>query len=571
MYQYSDQERQFLHQRASQFQGQVARFRAGALDGERFAQLRLRNGLYEQRHAHMLRVAIPYGQLNSAQLAKLAHIARKYDRGYGHFTTRQNIQYNWPELDDVPAILHELAEVDMHAIQTSGSCIRNITSDHLAGVSSDEYEDPRPWCELLRQWSTLHPEFNWLPRKFKFAVTGAKNDRAAVQFHDIGIRIVKNGNDEVRFKIYVGGGMGRTPVIGKLIHDDLPAAELLSYLQAIMRVYNKYGRRDNKYKARIKILVNALGIDKFAEKVNQAWAASKKGAPAQTPELTNQQINQAKSFFTKKLAQSAGPRNSGATLIPVANPAFMNWRKHNTSEHALPGYVVVHVSLKAQGEAPGDLDADIMERLACITRDYSADEIRVTHEQNLVLPYVKRSDLFTVWHKLNELKLATPNIGKLTDMIACPGLDFCSLANAGTIELAKEISERMDDFDRLYQIGDIKLKMSGCVNACGHHHAGHIGILGVDKKGEEWYQLTLGGSAENDARIGQRLGPAVAKTELADAIENIIETYLKQRRADESFLATVIRTGVSPFQENLYENLYANHKKSPDYQQSVAA
>ncbi len=564
MYQYSDQERQFLHQRASQFQGQVTRFNAGALDSDRFTQLRLRNGLYEQRHAHMLRVAIPYGQLNSAQLAKLAHIARKYDRGYGHFTTRQNIQYNWPKLNDVPAILHELAEVDMHAIQTSGSCIRNITSDHLAGVSSDEYEDPRPWCELLRQWSTLHPEFNWLPRKFKFAVTGAKNDRAAVQFHDIGIRIVKNSDNEVRFKIYVGGGMGRTPVIGKLIHDDLPTSELLSYLQAIMRVYNKYGRRDNKYKARIKILVNALGIEKFSEKVNQAWAASKKGTPALTPELTNRQINHAKSFFTKKLG---GDRNADNTLIPVANPAFMNWRKHNNTEHALASYVVVHVSLKAQGEAPGDLDADIMEQLAHITRDYSEDEIRVTHEQNLVLPYVKRSDLFTVWHKLNELKLATPNIGKLTDMIACPGLDFCSLANAGTLSLAKEISDRMADFDRLYQIGDIKLKMSGCMNACGHHHAGHIGILGVDKKGEEWYQLTLGGSAENDARIGQRLGPSVAKTALVDAIENIIETYLKQRQADESFLETVIRTGVSPFQENLY----ANHKKSPDYRQSVAA
>lgn len=568
MHQYSTQERQFLHQRASQFQRQVTRFNAGTLDSDHFTQLRLRNGLYQQRHAHMLRVAIPYGQLNSAQLTKLAHIARKYDRGYGHFTTRQNIQFNWPELDDVPSILHELAEVDMHAIQTSGSCIRNITSDHLAGVSNDEYEDPRPWCELLRQWSTLHPEFNWLPRKFKFAVTGAENDRAAILFHDIGIRIVKNSDNEVRFKIYVGGGMGRTPVIGKLIRDDLPTAELLSYLQAIMRVYNKYGRRDNKYKARIKILVNALGIEKFSEQVNQAWnqarAASIAGNPTSTPALTNQQINHAKSCFTKKLEDHC---NADNTLIPVANPAFINWRKHNNTEHALPGYVVVHVSLKAQGEAPGDIDADVMQQLARITKDYSADEIRVTHEQNLILPYVKRSDLFTVWHKLNALKLATPNIGKLTDMIACPGLDFCSLANAGTLSLAKEIGARMDDYDRLYKIGNIKLKISGCMNACGHHHAGHIGILGVDKKGEEWYQLTLGGCAGNDARIGQRLGPSVAKTELVDAIENIIETYLQQRQVGESFLATVLRTGVSPFQENLY----ANHKKSPDHQQSVAA
>lgn len=562
MYQYSNQERQFLHQRANQFQGQVNRFNAGALDDDRFTQLRLRNGLYEQRHAHMLRVAIPYGQLNSAQLTKLAHIARKYDRGYGHFTTRQNIQYNWPALDDVPAILHELAEVDMHAIQTSGSCIRNITADHLAGVAADEYEDPRPWCELLRQWSTLHPEFNWLPRKFKFAVSGAKNDRAAIQFHDIGIQIVKNSDHEVRFKIYVGGGMGRTPVIGKLIHDDLPASELLSYLQAIMRVYNKYGRRDNKYKARIKILVNALGIETFSEKVNQAWTVSQKSAPT----LTAQQIKHVKSFFTKKFKQSAEKRSNN-TLIPVANPAFMNWSKHNNTEHAVAGYTVVHIALKARGEAPGDIDADSMEQLANIARDYSEDEIRVTHEQNLILPYVKSSDLFTVWHRLNALNLATPNIGKLTDMIACPGLDFCSLANASTLSLVKEIGDRIDDLDRLYQIGDIKLKMSGCMNACGHHHAGHIGVLGVDKKGEEWYQLTLGGSAENDARIGQRLGPAVAKSELTNAIENIIETYLQQRYTGESFLETVIRTGVFPFKENLY----ANHKKSPDHRQSVAA
>ncbi len=565
MYQYSPQEKQFLHQRASQFQGQVNRFNAGTLDSDNFTQLRLRNGLYEQRHAHMLRVAIPYGQLNSVQLEKLAHIARKYDHGYGHFTTRQNIQYNWPELNDIPTILHELADVEMHAIQTSGSCIRNITSDHLAGVASDEDEDPRPWCELLRQWSTLHPEFNWLPRKFKFAVTGAKNDRAAIQFHDIGIQIFRNHNDQVHFKIYVGGGMGRTPVIGKLIHDDLSASDLLSYLQAIMRVYNKYGRRDNKYKARIKILVNALGIETFSEKVNQAWAISKKTAPT----LTGQQIDHAKSFFTKPFKTTdnttkGDPRN---TLIPVANPAFMNWCKHNNTEHALDGYRIVHISLKARGEAPGDIDADTMQQLAHIVRQYSEDEIRVTHEQNLVLPYVKSSDLFTVWSQLNALNLATPNIGKLTDMIACPGLDFCSLANASTLSLVQEIGDRIDDLDRLYQIGNIKLKMSGCMNACGHHHAGHIGILGVDKKGEEWYQLTLGGSAENDARIGQRLGPAVAKTALADAVENIIETYLQQRHADESFLETVIRVGVSPFQDNLY----ANHKKSSNHQQCVAA
>lgn len=560
MYQYSAEERDFLHQRADQFHNQVDRFVAGSLDQGNFQQLRLRNGLYMQTHAHMLRVAIPYGQLNSMQLDKLADIATKYDRGYGHFTTRQNLQYNWPELEDVPKILHELAEVDMHTIQTSGSCIRNITSDHLAGVAGDEFEDPRPWCELLRQWSTLHPEFNWLPRKFKFAVTGSQNDRAAIQFHDIGIRIIKNANGDVRFKIYVGGGMGRTPVIGKLIHDDLPESDLLGYLQAIMRVYNKYGRRDNKYKARIKILVNALGIEKFSEKVNQSWFESKDTAPR----VTIEEINKAKSFFEKSFSKY---NKKNRTIIPVANPAFISWRTHNTTDHIIDDYQVVHVSLKAQGEAPGDIDAETMKQLASITREFSEDEIRVTHEQNLILPYVKQNDLFAVWHLLNQLNLATPNIGKLTDMIACPGLDFCSLANASTIPLAKEISAKLGDYDKLYQIGNIKLKMSGCMNACGHHHAGHIGILGVDKKGKEWYQITLGGSAENDARIGKRLGPAVTKAELVNAIENILETYLQIRQRGETFLRTVDRAGIESFKQNLY----ANHQKPTDRLHAVAA
>ncbi len=560
MYQYSEPEREFLHQRANQFQDQVNRFNTGKLDQDNFQQLRLRNGLYLQRQAHMLRIAIPYGQLNSEQLAKLGDIARKYDRGYGHFTTRQNLQLNWPELEDVPKILHELAEVDMHAIQTSGSCIRNITTDHLAGVAKDEAIDPRPWCELLRQWSTLHPEFNWLPRKFKFAVTGASDDRAAILFHDIGIRIFKDKNQQPVFKIFVGGGMGRTPVIGKLLHDHLAAEDLLSYLQAIMRVYNKYGRRDNKYKARIKILVNALGIETFAQKVNQAWVESKASSPGFTPE----QFLKIKNAFAKNLESIECPKTN---LIPVDTPAFVSWRKHNTSEHLLNGYTIVHISLKAIGEAPGDMDADIMEKLADIVKVYSEDELRVTHEQNLILPYVKQSELFNVWNQLKDLGLATANIGKLTDMIACPGLEFCSLANASTIPLAKEIGKRLNDFDYLYDIGNIKLKMSGCMNACGHHHAGHIGILGVDKKGEEWYQITLGGSAENHARIGERLGPAIAKADLVDAIENIVNTYLGIRDSNETFLDTVIRTGVSPFKDNLY----ANHKKPENSKQSVAA
>ena len=549
-----------MHQRADQFQRQLDSFNQGKIPADDFQQLRLRNGLYRQRHAHMLRVAIPYGQLNSTQLTALAEIARKYDKGYGHFTTRQNIQYNWPELEDVPSILHELADVGMHAIQTSGSCIRNITSDHLAGVSADEDEDPRPWCELLRQWSTLHPEFNWLPRKFKIAVTGAQQDRTAMQFHDIGIRIVRNDDNQIRFHVYVGGGMGRTPVIGKLLNNDIKDNQLLGYLQAILRVYNKYGRRDNKYKARIKILVNHLGIEEFARQVNETWKAFE----GSETEFNPGDIERTKKYFVKELVTH---NSSRVKAIPVANSAFINWKKHNTSTHKIDGYTVVHISLKAAGEAPGDISADNMTALAQLTREFSQDEIRVTHEQNLVMPYVRNSHLYDLWHGLNQLNLATPNIGKLTDMIACPGLDFCSLANASTIPLAKELSEKMSDWDKLYDIGEIKLKMSGCMNACGHHHVGHIGILGVDKKGEEWYQITLGGSADNMAKLGDRLGPAIEKAHLVDAIFNIVNTYLEFRLPSESFLQTVLRVGVNPFKQNLY----ASYKKSTTRAQPVAA
>ena len=565
MYQYGESHGELLQQRARQFKGQVRRFQGGTLDPELFKQLRLRNGLYQERYAHMLRVAIPYGVLNSAQLMRLAHIARRFDRGFGHFTTRQNIQFNWPELIDVPEILRQLAEVGMHAIQTSGSCIRNITCDHLAGVAADEVADPRPWCELIRRWSTLHPEFNWLPRKFKIAVTGAKDDRAAIQLHDIGLRLFQDDAGQTRFRVYVGGGMGRTPVIGKVIREDLAGAELPGYLQAILRIYNQYGRRDHKYRSRIKILVNDLGIDTFRERAEKEWRNE------QAPLLSEAEIASAKSLFIKPAADHAAPNATTATtpkVIPVADKRFLRWREHNTVAHRDDDYQIVYVSLKAPGQPPGDLNAAQMEQLAALVREHSVDEIRVSHEQNLVLPQVKKTSLFAVWHELNRLGLATPNIGTLNDMICCPGLDYCSLANAGTIPIAQQINRRLSELDRLYHIGEIKLKMSGCMNACGHHHAGHIGILGVDKKGREWYQITLGGSAENDTRLGARLGPAVPREKVAETIEVLVETYLTLRRDGEKFLDTVIRTGVEPFKERVF---HADHQKSRDHQRSVAA
>ena len=572
MYQYGEHDSKLLKQRAHQFKGQVRRFQEGVLDAELFQQLRLRNGLYMERHAPMLRVAIPYGVLNSAQLTRLARIAREFDRGFGHFTTRQNIQFNWPQLTCVPEILRQLAEVGMHAIQTSGSCIRNITSDHLAGVAADEIVDPRPWCELIRQWSTLHPEFNWLPRKFKIAVSGAKNDRAAIQLHDIGLRLFLDAARQTKARIYVGGGMGRTPVIGKIIKRSLTATDLPGYLRAILRVYNQYGRRDNKYRARIKILVNDLGIDAFREKVEKEWRRGQSQVPPETPPVSAEEIAKAKSFFERAPAAAADNRTASEnkvtpTVIPVADPRFLRWREQNTIAHRDADYRIVYVSLKAPGLPPGDLDAAQMEQLAKLAQCYSADEIRVSHEQNLVLPQVKKADLFLVWHELNRLNLATPNIGTLNDMICCPGLDYCSLANAGTLPIARHINRRLADLDRLHHIGEIKLKMSGCMNACGHHHAGHIGILGVDKKGKEWYQITLGGSAENDTRLGVRLGPAVPRDEVAGVVEILVETYLGLRRDGEKFLDTVIRTGVEPFKDKVY----ANHQKSHDHQRSVAA
>ncbi|MGR3984144.1 MAG: nitrite/sulfite reductase [Gammaproteobacteria bacterium] len=560
MYQYNHNDSKLLTERARQFAGQVRRFQAGALDPELFQQLRLRNGLYRERYAHMLRVAIPYGVLNGAQLRKLAEIARDFDRGFGHFTTRQNIQFNWPELERVPEILARLAEVGMHAIQTSGSCMRNITADHLAGAAADEVEDPRPWCELIRQWATLHPEFNWLPRKFKIAASGAHADRAAIQWHDIGLRIHHDAAGRARFRVYVGGGMGRIPVIGKVIEESLAGADLLAYLHAILRVYNLHGRRDHKYRSRIKILVNDLGIDAFRAKVAAEWRRARDTAPR----LSDAEIARAKSFFAKPPARAARAK---ARVIPVADSRFLRWREHNTSAHRDPRMRIVHISLKAPGMPPGDLDAAQMDELAQLAEDYAGDEIRVSHEQNLALPHVATSDLFALWRELCGLRLATPNIGTLNDMICCPGLDYCSLANAGTIPIAKQINARLSDLDRLYDIGEVKLKMSGCMNACGHHHAGHIGILGVDKKGEEWYQITLGGSAGNDASLGGRLGPAIARDQVAACIETLLETYLDLRLPGEKFIDCVRRAGIAPFRESVY----ADHQKSPDHRESVAA
>lgn len=511
--------------------------------------LRLRNGLYMQIHAHMLRVAIPYGLMNATQMRTMAHIARKYDKGYAHFTTRQNIQYNWPELADVPDILQDLCDVEMHAIQTSGNCIRNTTSDQFAGVASDEIIDPRPYCEIIRQWSTLHPEFYWLPRKFKIAVSGATHDRAAVQFHDIGLEVVHNDKDEIGFRVYVGGGLGRTPVIGKVIREFLPREDILSYCDSILRVYNLHGRRDNKYKARIKILVNALGIDEFRTLVEEDWQHGKDGEL----KLHEQDFATMQAYFPQPAYEAALPDiDERIEKWRTLDTRFSQWYDNNTVEHKQSGYRIVVVSLKEQGVAPGDITDSQMDALADIAEQYSFAEIRATHEQNLVLADVQEQDLLDVWKLLDEAKLATPNIGTVNDMICCPGLDFCSLANTTSIPIAKQINERFDDMDELYDIGEVKIKMSGCMNACGHHHIGHIGILGVDKKGEEWFQLTLGGDGSEKAALGTHLGKAIAKENVSDAVADILHIYKEQRLSDERFQDMFNRVGIAPFKEYVY-------------------
>ena len=548
MYRYSDLDATIVRERVAQFRGQVQRRLKGDLSEDEFRPLRLMNGLYLQLHAYMLRVAIPYGLLSSRQLRTLAHIAEKYDRGYGHFTTRQNIQYNWPKLVDVPDILSDLADVEMHAIQTSGNCIRNISADHFAGVIADEIEDPRPYAEIMRQWSTFHPEFSYLPRKFKIAFTGAVNDRAAVAFHDIGLRIVKNDRGEVGFAVYVGGGMGRTPMIGKLVRGFVEKKHLLTYTEAIMRVYNEFGRRDHLFKSRIKILVHELGLEEFRRLVEDEWAYTKDSALV----LTDAEIARVAAFFTPHAYEKIAEPVASFENAKAAKKAFAAWVAHNTHVHKVSGYRIVSVSLKKTGIAPGDVTDAQMRVIADLADAYSFGEIRATHEQNLVLADVRQSDLFELWKKLDAEGLASANIGTLQDIICCPGLDYCSLANARSIPIAMEIAAHFDRLDYLYDLGELKIKMSGCINACGHHHVGHIGILGVDKKGEEFYQITLGGSAADDAAIGQIIGPAFARDAIIPAMERLLGYYVATREEGERFLDTLRRVGIKPFKEHVY-------------------
>jgi sulfite reductase (NADPH) hemoprotein beta-component len=561
MYKYDHIDQTLVDQRVAQFRDQVARRLDGSLAEEEFRPLRLQNGLYHQRHAYMLRVAIPYGLFSSKQLRMMATIAEKYDRGYGHFTTRQNIQYNWLTLEDSPNVLADLATVEMHAIQTSGNCIRNITSDAFAGVAADEYVDPRPICELLRQWSTLHPEFAHLPRKFKFAVNGAKEDRTVLLCHDVGIELKKNSQGELIADIYAGGGMGRTPILGSLIKQGLPWQVLPSYLTALLRVYNRFGRRDNLYKARIKILVKALGPQEFARQVEGEWAHIQNS----DDNFTQAEWDRVAKHFTKPAykALEALTTEQVLALAPGAEKqAFTRWLERNVSAHQMPGYAIVSLSLKPHVVvAPGDATTAQMNAIADLADQYSFGELRATHEQNLVLADVEQAKLFELWQAAKKQNVALPNVGLLTDIIACPGGDFCSLANAKSIPIAKAIQERFDDLDYLFDLGDISLNISGCINSCGHHHVGNIGVLGVDKDGEEWYQITLGGEQGNDAAIGKVIGPSFYADEIPDVMTNIIDTYVAHRADDESFIQAYKRLGVAPFKEAAYKNKGEHAKK----------
>lgn len=549
MYRYDEFDRKFVTARVAEYRDQVDRRIAGEITEDQFKPLRLMNGVYLQLHAYMLRVAIPYGTLNSRQMRMLAHIARKYDRGYGHFTTRQNIQYNWPALSDTPNILDELATVEMHAIQTSGNCIRNVTADHFAGAVADEVADPRPYAEILRQWSSVHPEFSYLPRKFKIAVTGSERDRAAIQVHDIGLHLKRNEEGELGFAVYVGGGQGRTPMIAKKICDFLPEADLLSYCTAILRVYNLNGRRDNKYKARIKILVHETGTEELTGQIEAEYASLKESEL----KLPDEDIRAIETYFALPDLQE---RSGGDAIVATAyrnDSGFAAWLDRNVDNHLHSDHAIVTISLKGIGDAPGDATAEQMDAVAAIAEELAYDEIRVSHEQNLVLPHVAKADLKSVYDRLIEIGLATANVGLVTDIIACPGLDYCALANARSIPVAQDISRRFADPVRQQEIGDLKLKISGCINACGHHHVGHIGILGVEKKGAELYQITLGGSADENTSIGQIVGRGFGPDEITDAIETVVDTYLEQRDGKaESFIETYRRVGVTPFKEALY-------------------
>ena len=548
MYQYDPIDQRLVDERVAQFRDQTRRFLAGELTEDEFRPLRLQNGLYVQRHAPMLRVAIPYGMLSSVQLRMLAQIARKYDRGYGHFTTRQNIQFNWPALEAVPDILADLASVQMHAIQTSGNCVRNTTTDHFAGVAADEVADPRPYCELIRQWSTFHPEFAFLPRKFKIAVAASAADRAAVLVHDIGVQVVRNAEGKTGLRIFVGGGLGRTPVIGQLIREFLPRAELCNYLDAILRVYNLHGRRDNKYKARIKILVRELTPQEFARQVEAEWDQIKGGAAV----VPDEEFTRLEAAFNAHPYETLADADTSFERHRHESPAFARWVKQNVTEHKVPGYAAVTLSLKPVGKPPGDATDTQLDAVADLADRFSFGELRVSHEQNLILADVKQADLFTVWQEAKRIGFATPNIGLVSDIICCPGGDFCSLANAKSIPIAEAISERLEDLDYQHDLGPIDLNISGCINACGHHHVGHIGILGVDKAGEEFYQVTLGGSQGWNAALGKVIGPSFRQDDMPDVIEKLLEVYVAARHEDETFLATFNRIGLAPFKARVY-------------------
>ena len=548
MYQYDHYDQRLVDERVAQFRDQTRRFLAGELTEDEFRPLRLRNGLYIQKYAPMLRISIPYGLLSSTQLRKLAHIGRKYDRGYGHFTTRQNIQFNWPRLEDVPDILAELATVEMHAIQTSGNCIRNITADHFAGIAADEIIDPLPYSELVRQWASFHPEFSYLPRKFKIALSGSATDRAATLVHDIGVHALRDDAGKIGFRILVGGGLGRTPVIGHVIRELLPREEILNYLDAILRVYNRYGRRDNIYKARVKILVKEMTLDVFTHHVETEWQRVR-GGPATVPD---EEIQRIAAFFAAPPYERLKGDDAGFRAAVADNRGFANWVKRNVFPHKVPGYAAVTLSLKKTGVPPGDATSDQMDAVADLADAYSFGEIRVSHEQNLIFAHVRQAALLALWGELKDLGFATPNIGLLTDIICCPGGDFCSLANAKSLPIAEAIQRRFDDLDYLHDIGEINLNISGCMNACGHHHVGNIGVLGVDKNGAEWYQVSIGGAQGEHASLGKVIGPSFAAREMPDVVARLIDTYIERREGDEPFIDTVRRIGIEPFKERVY-------------------
>lgn len=558
MYKYDEYDQRIVNERVAQFRDQTRRYLAGELKEEEFRPLRLQNGLYIQRYAPMLRVAVPYGLLNATQMRKLAHIARKYDKGYAHVSTRQNFQYNWPELKNVPDILEELASVQMHAIQTSGNCIRNVTTDQFAGIAPDEIVDPRPLAEIIRQWSTFHPEFALLPRKFKIAVSGTTEDRAVVQMHDIGLEFYQDAAGQLLAKVWVGGGLGRTPILGEVIEPALPWQHLLTYCEAIIRVYNRWGRRDNAYKARIKILVKALGIEEFKKQVEAEWAFHKDGANT----ITEAELARVAKHFTAPAYAQLPASDAGFEAKHAEEKAFANWVKRNVHAHKVPGYRAATLSLKVTGIAPGDITDKQLDIVADLADKYSFGELRTTHEQNIVLSDVKLADLYALWQEAKAAGLATPNIGLITDIICCPGGSFCDLANAKSIPIAESIQRQFDDLDYQHDIGDIELNISGCMNSCGHHHVGHIGILGVDKNDSEWYQVSIGGKQGNDASLGDVIGPSFAADEVAGVVQRLIDVYVEQRTPEERFIDTVRRIGAAPFKERVYADRQPGKKET---------